>query len=192
MLISNRASTILLVAILAVGMGIVAIFASNARGGPLDPPGPPASTGPIQAVFAQSTAPAVYTSVILDCTSYPNAENVRASLLTGMSDLNVLGAIGWHLVGAPTITYTGAGCVAVYTLERPPAAGTPTPSITPLACTSTPIGPTQTSTSTPTPGGPTQTSTSTPPPGESTSTPTSTPTRTATQTVTSTPVSVCN
>lgn len=46
MLISNRANTILLVLILAVGVGIVAILASGARGGPLDPPGPPSSTLP--------------------------------------------------------------------------------------------------------------------------------------------------
>lgn len=44
MLISHRANTILLVAILAVGIGIVAMLASGARGGPLDPPGAPGST----------------------------------------------------------------------------------------------------------------------------------------------------
>lgn len=44
MLISNRAHTILLVAILAVGIGVVAMLASGVRGGPLDPPGPPAQT----------------------------------------------------------------------------------------------------------------------------------------------------
>ena len=42
--ISNRTNTILLGTILAVGIGIVAMLASNARGGPLDPPGPPAQT----------------------------------------------------------------------------------------------------------------------------------------------------
>ena len=44
MLISNRATNILLVLILAVSAGIVAMLASGARGGPLDPTGPPAST----------------------------------------------------------------------------------------------------------------------------------------------------
>jgi hypothetical protein len=44
MRISNRANTILLVAILAVGIGIVAMLAAGVRGGPLDPPGAPAST----------------------------------------------------------------------------------------------------------------------------------------------------
>ena len=48
MLISNRATNILLVAILAIGIGIVAMLASGARGGPLDPPGPPASTDSVQ------------------------------------------------------------------------------------------------------------------------------------------------
>jgi hypothetical protein len=42
--ISNRANTVLLILILAVGIGIVAMLASGARGGPLDPPGAPAST----------------------------------------------------------------------------------------------------------------------------------------------------
>ena len=44
MLISNRANTILLALILAAGIGIIAMLASGVRGGPLDPPGPPAST----------------------------------------------------------------------------------------------------------------------------------------------------
>lgn len=47
MLISRRTNTILLVLILGVGIGIVAMLASGARGGPLDPPGPPASTQPV-------------------------------------------------------------------------------------------------------------------------------------------------
>ena len=42
--ISHRTHTILLVLILAVGVGIVAMLASGARGGPLDPPGPPVGT----------------------------------------------------------------------------------------------------------------------------------------------------
>ena len=42
--ITGRTNTILLVLILAVGVAIVAMLASNARGGPLDPPGTPAST----------------------------------------------------------------------------------------------------------------------------------------------------
>jgi hypothetical protein len=46
MLVSNRATNILLVLILAVGIGIVAILASGARGGPLDPTAPPSSTLP--------------------------------------------------------------------------------------------------------------------------------------------------
>lgn len=44
--VSNRANTLLLVLILAVGIAIVAMLASGARGGPLDPTGPPASTLP--------------------------------------------------------------------------------------------------------------------------------------------------
>jgi hypothetical protein len=42
--ISNRANTVLLILVLAVGIGIVAMLASGARGGPLDPTGAPAST----------------------------------------------------------------------------------------------------------------------------------------------------
>lgn len=44
MLVSKRATNILLVLILAVGIGIVAMLATGARGGPLDPQGPPSST----------------------------------------------------------------------------------------------------------------------------------------------------
>ncbi len=48
MLISGRANTILLVLILAVGVAIVAMLASGVRGGPLDPPGSPASTAGVR------------------------------------------------------------------------------------------------------------------------------------------------
>jgi len=44
--VSTRTNTLLLVLILAVGIAIVAMLASGARGGPLDPTGPPASTLP--------------------------------------------------------------------------------------------------------------------------------------------------
>ena len=44
MLVSSRTTNILLVLVLVVGIGIVAMLASGVRGGPLDPPGPPAST----------------------------------------------------------------------------------------------------------------------------------------------------
>jgi hypothetical protein len=44
MLTSNRTNTILLVLILAAGIGIIAMLAPGARGGPLDPPASPAST----------------------------------------------------------------------------------------------------------------------------------------------------
>jgi hypothetical protein len=44
MLVSNRATNMLLVIMIAIGIGIVAMLASGARGGPLDPAGTPAST----------------------------------------------------------------------------------------------------------------------------------------------------
>jgi hypothetical protein len=43
-LTSSRATNILLVLILAVGVGIVGMLATGVRGGPLDPSDPPAST----------------------------------------------------------------------------------------------------------------------------------------------------
>ena len=46
--ISNRVNTLLLVLILAVGIALVAMLASGAHGGPLDPPGPPASTDAVR------------------------------------------------------------------------------------------------------------------------------------------------
>jgi parallel beta-helix repeat protein len=44
MLTGSRLNTLLLVLMLVVGIAIVGMLATNARGGPLDPPGPPAST----------------------------------------------------------------------------------------------------------------------------------------------------
>lgn len=44
MLVSNRTNTILLVLILALGVGIIAMLASRASAGPLDPPAAPGST----------------------------------------------------------------------------------------------------------------------------------------------------
>jgi hypothetical protein len=67
MLVSNRATNILLVLILAIGIGIVAMLASGARGGPLDPPGAPAPTDgvrragtPISDTPLTITQPGVY------------------------------------------------------------------------------------------------------------------------------------
>jgi|CXWL01.1.fsa_nt_gi hypothetical protein len=45
MAISSRTNTLLLVLILAVGVGIAAMLATGVRGGPLDPPSPPSATG---------------------------------------------------------------------------------------------------------------------------------------------------
>ena len=45
MLTGTRINTLLLVLTLMTGVTIVAMLATGARGGPLDPPGPPASTG---------------------------------------------------------------------------------------------------------------------------------------------------
>src|SRR6202521_2660459 len=44
----HRLNTFLLVLILVVGVAIVGMLASGARGGPLDPPGPPASTSGVR------------------------------------------------------------------------------------------------------------------------------------------------
>lgn len=67
MQISNRANTILLMLILAVGVGIIAMLASDARGGPLDPPGAPTSTDgvlepgtPITSLPFEITEPGYY------------------------------------------------------------------------------------------------------------------------------------
>ena len=59
MLISTRANTILLVAILAVGIALVAMLASGARGGPLDPTGAPSATGTLPQVEPRSPIPPV-------------------------------------------------------------------------------------------------------------------------------------
>ena len=59
MLISKRATNILLVLLLAVGIGIVAMLASGVRGGPLDPPGPPSATGTLPQVEPRMPIPPV-------------------------------------------------------------------------------------------------------------------------------------
>lgn len=57
--VSSRATNILLVLILAVGVGIVAMLASGARGGPLDPPGAPSATGTLPQVEPRMPIPPV-------------------------------------------------------------------------------------------------------------------------------------
>jgi parallel beta-helix repeat protein len=59
MVISSRTNTLLLVLILAVGVGIAAMLASGVRGGPLDPPGPPSATGTLPQVEPRSPIPPV-------------------------------------------------------------------------------------------------------------------------------------
>src|SRR5262245_21481061 len=48
MLVSSRTTNILLVLVLVVGIAIVAVLATGVRGGPLDPPGAPASTDSVK------------------------------------------------------------------------------------------------------------------------------------------------
>lgn len=144
------------VALLAIGA-----FATAVSGGPLDPPGPPAPTGPIQVQIVTTTpAASEFTTVVIDCNSVPSPPNVRAALLGGIGQLNGLGAAGWQLVGPPTLNITGSGCVAVYTLQKA-AGGAGTPTLTPFP-TSTSTGTPATSTSLPNTSTPAATATQTP------------------------------
>ena len=81
MLISNRATNILLVAVLAVGIAIVAMLASGARGGPLDPPGAPGSTLPQvepRIPISQPASGAGFPIIISDPGSYFLTGNIAA------------------------------------------------------------------------------------------------------------------
>ncbi|MBI5283874.1 MAG: right-handed parallel beta-helix repeat-containing protein [Chloroflexi bacterium] len=79
MLISQRVNTILLVLILAAGITIVAMLATEARGGPLDPPGAPSSTLPLvepRTPIRQPASAAGFPIAISAPGSYYLAENI--------------------------------------------------------------------------------------------------------------------
>jgi|CXWL01.1.fsa_nt_gi hypothetical protein len=130
-----------------LGLLVVGALAAVTSGGSLDPPGPPAPTGPIQ-VQVVATTPVLmeFTTVVVDCYNPASPANVRAALLGSIAELNALGAGGWGLVGAPSVNITASGCVTVYMLQKPAGgAGTPTPTLTPWPGTAT-LTPTATNT----------------------------------------------
>ena len=103
MLISNRATNILLVAVLAVGIAIVAMLASGARGGPLDPSGAPGSTAgvlrpgtPITALPFTISAPGnYYLTKNLSLASMSNGITVDADDVTlDIGGFELLGSAG--------------------------------------------------------------------------------------------------
>jgi hypothetical protein len=59
MLVARRTNAILLVLILAAGTGIIAMLATGVRGGPLDPPGPPAANGTLPQIEPRMPIPPV-------------------------------------------------------------------------------------------------------------------------------------
>jgi hypothetical protein len=124
MLVSNRATNILLILILAVGVGIVAMLASGARGGPLDPPGPPASTLPLvepRTPIRQPATAAGFPIVISAPGSYYLAENITG--VSGKDGLQIaangvtLDLNGFALIGVPAswngISSSGNGDVRI-------------------------------------------------------------------------------
>ena len=119
MLISNRATNILLVAILAVGIGIVAMLASGARGGPLDPPGPPSATGTLPQVEPRMPIPPVgwngtFPITISQSGSYFLTQNLTGVANTNGIDITVsdvtIDLNGFNLLGA---NQTGTGIRSV-------------------------------------------------------------------------------
>ena len=113
MLISNRATNILLVAVLAVGIALVAMLASGARGGPLDPPLAPGPTDgvrgpgtPISSVpFAITTPGRYYFTRNLSYSGGANAITIAA-------DDVVLDLGGFSLDGL------GTGTKGIYDLAQ--------------------------------------------------------------------------
>jgi hypothetical protein len=137
----------------ALAVAAVLSAAGVALGGSLDPPGPPAPTGPIVAQLIPETPPPfVFTTVVANCGS-GSQTGVDAAAASAATQLNVLGADRWSLVGPPEISFGAGGqCSLTYTLQRRLDIGTPLPIATSTqAATNTPTaGPTNTSTSTPT------------------------------------------
>lgn len=74
MLTTARTTNILLVVMIAVGIGIVAMLATVARGGPLDPPAGPAPTG-VTRIF-QPASCAGFPIVLSVKGSYELAESI--------------------------------------------------------------------------------------------------------------------
>lgn len=167
--------------------GVLALFVvvsmtGVVSGGPLDPPGPPAPSGPLQ--IAEAPLDREFTSVVRDC-SGGGSYAVQGAISSALADVNTLGADKWNLVGEPVIAMSVdhnqygqlvAPCTVTYTLSRPVGVGigcAPTP---PPAATTTPVS-TATGTTTPASTNTPQLPTSTPcVPSGQTATPTSTPT----------------
>ena len=108
MLISQRANTILLVLILAAGITIIAMLATEARGGPLDPPGPPASTAPPvepRTPIRQPASEAGFPIVISAPGSYYLAENITGVVgkdgIEVRADSVTIDLNGFALTGVP-------------------------------------------------------------------------------------------
>ena len=136
-------------AVAALALGVMASAATVAWGGPLDPPGPPASTGPIQVQIVSGTAVrSEFTSVVGDCLD-GSAFGVRYAMGSVNTQLNALGADSWNLVGSPDVSvvadYSATNvlfrqCSLTYTMQRALGVGTPLATATALpTLTSTPI-----------------------------------------------------
>jgi hypothetical protein len=147
-----------------LAFGVIAAVATVVQSGSLDPPGPPAPTGPIQVQVVPGIASASeYTTVIVGCGD-GSTFGQQVGATSAIAQLNGLGANGWSLVGPPDVsvvttdTLPAGRCTMTYTLHRAAGSGSPVPTWTPATT------PTPTFTATP----PTQTPTNTPVPPTST------------------------
>lgn len=113
MLVSRRATNILLVLILAVGIALVAMTATGVRGGPLDPPGPPGSTQGVRLPGTPITGP----TTINQPGHYYLTLNIvhigSGSAISINADNVSLDLGGFRIVGNADETSTGIGAGAV-------------------------------------------------------------------------------
>ena len=144
-------------AVVALAVGVITSVASVALGGPLDPPGPPSSTGPIVVVTPTPSGEVEFLPVTIDCGGV--SAELRNALSAERSHTRELIASGWTLLGPPSVTVLHSGeCAVLYTFTRPLIAGTatatttvpggtPTQTPTPLATATPTLTPTATATS---------------------------------------------
>lgn len=145
MLVSNRATNILLVLVLAAGIAVVAMLASGVRGGPLDPPAAPGSTNGVRlpgTAIAPPVSPATYPIVLSTPGHYyltapltPPADTgaIRISASDVSLDLGGFTLTGSGTTAVPGILVFGAqqhieithGAVRSFPGDGISAAGTP-------------------------------------------------------------------
>jgi hypothetical protein len=107
----TRVNAVLALLVTVCALGVVALYASRALGGPLDPPGPVASTQPLvepRIPISQPASAAGFPIVISQPGSYYLASNITG--VTGKAGISItashveLDLNGFHVAGVPGAT----------------------------------------------------------------------------------------